>query len=330
MDLGQLCTRCVLTTRVPGVTLDEEGVCNVCNEYDAHKGEYDGYFKTEADLVSLMEDSKREDAEYDILLMYSGGKDSTYVLYRMHDMGYRILALTFDNGYIPKGCFDNIKGVCEDIGVDTMVVSVPKARMDRAFAIDLKENNTVCGACFRGLTARGTELAIQKNIPIMMTGLSRGQIYDTKVHALVRRGITDPVKIDRHLNQSREVYHAKRDEIGELIDDHALDDREGFRRVQFIDYYRYCLASKSEIIELIQGRAPFWRKPENVGGCSTNCMINDVGIQVHLDNKGFHNYAIPAAWEIRFGHLTRDQALDELRGEFNATLVDNMIRKLEV
>jgi hypothetical protein len=308
----KMCLRCILTTKVPGVTLDRNGICNICHKFDNNKDIYENYFKTENELEKLLEKCSDAQLKYDVLLMYSGGKDSTYVLFRLVDMGIRVLALTFDNGYIPQACFNNIKEVCENVGVDNIVVSVPKAKMDKVFVKNLREDSSVCSGCFRGLTARGVEVAVRERIPIIITGLSRGQIYDTKLHTLINNGITDPGEIDDYLLQFREVYHSVNDEVSQLIDDRALEDIEAFRKIQYVDFYRYSSATKKDIVNLLEERAPFWKKPDNVGGCSSNCMINDVGIHVHLKKKGFHSYAIPTSWEIRFGHVSREEALREI------------------
>ncbi|REJ67392.1 MAG: hypothetical protein DWQ31_11460 [Planctomycetota bacterium] len=329
-ETATVCERCVLTTSVPGVSLDEEGVCNVCREYEANRSTYDAYFKTEDDLAALFRRTHSPEAPYDVLLMYSGGKDSTYVLNRLVDMGQRILAVTFDNDYVPKGCFDNIRGVCEDAGVDSLILSLNRATMDRVFARSLEQDSQVCTGCFRALTARGTEVAIEKGIPIVMTGLSRGQIFDTKVHQLLAAGKTDIDEIDRWLRAFRRRYHEQKDEIAELINDRAAADLAAFERVHFIDFFRYCKVTKEDIVALIKERNPAWRKPENVGGCSSNCMINDVGIKVHQETKGYHNYAVPAAWDVRFGHETREEVLEELETDLDERRIHGILTQLKI
>src|SRR5207244_2416602 len=104
-------------------------------------------------------------AQFDCLLLYSGGRDSTYVLYRLVDLGLRVLALTFDNGYIPAGCFENIQHVCEGLGVESTIVRVEQSKMDRVFALSLAQHATVCSGCFRALTSRSTEIALARKIP---------------------------------------------------------------------------------------------------------------------------------------------------------------------
>lgn len=326
MAVERRCARCLLTDHVPGVTLDAAAVCSICREYEQHRETYEGYFQSERDLIDLLAESHDPTAPHDVMLMYSGGKDSTYVLYRLRELGQRVLALTFDNGYIPRACFDNIQGVCRDAGVDSVIVGVEQQRMNEVFAESLRNRNTVCSGCFRGLTARGTELAIAERIPVVMTGLSRGQIFATKVHQLMRRGITDRARIDSVLGGFREGYHTLEDKIGKLIEDRALADRAAFRRIRFVDYFRYSAATKREIQAEIAERAPFWRKPDHVGGCSSNCMINDAGIQVHLETRGFHSYAVPTSWEIRFGHLSREDALDEISSPIDRDRVGKLLR----
>lgn len=311
-DSYRMCRQCVLTTAVPRVTLDDDGVCSVCREYEARKATYDAYFRTEDDLRVLFGKTHDSSAPFDVLLMYSGGKDSTYVLCRLVEMGLRVLAVTFDNGYVPRQCFDNIERVCTNLGVESLIVGADRKVMDEVFAESLRADATVCTGCFRGLTARGTEIAVARRIPIVMTGLSRGQIYDTKVHQLVSNGVTDADQIDALLHVFREGYHRQNDKIASLIQDRAVADPKAFKATQFIDFFRYSPVKKTDILALIAERTPFWKLPQNVGGCSSNCLINDVGIQVHLEKRGYHNYAIPASWDIRFGHITRADALAEV------------------
>ena len=326
----QSCARCVLTGAIPNITFDERSICSVCREYEASAEVYTRYFKSEGDLRDLLKRvHEQRRSPYDVLLMYSGGKDSTYVLYRLvKEFNVDIMALTFDNGYLPAGCFENIEHVCKDLGVESVIVSVPKQKMDEAFAIGLQTHASVCGPCFRGLSAKGTELALSKGIPVVMTGLSRGQIFNAKVHNLVSNGVTDPDDIEQYLSKFREMFHTTRDRTRELVEDTVGDNLDGFRDIQFIDFFRYSAVTKPEIVDYLKQQAPFWRKPANVGGCSSNCMINDVGVKVHMDKRGYHNYALPTAWEVRFGHLTRDEALSELNTGIDLRRVDTLLRKL--
>lgn len=87
------------------------------------------------------------------------------------------------------------------------------------------------------------------------------------------------------------------------------DDRI-FDEIRFVDFYRYCDLGMDELYDYLERTVP-WVRPEDTGR-STNCLINDAGIFVHKRERGFHNYALPYSWDVRLGHKTREEALEEL------------------
>lgn len=328
--MPRICSRCVLSDHVPGVALAADGVCSVCREYDAERAAYDAYFRAEAELWRLLDAAAAPRAgEHDVALMYSGGKDSTYVLCRLIERGYRVLAITFDNGYIPRACFDNIERACAALGASSLVLSLDKRAMDRVFKLSLDADADVCTGCYRALSARGTEAAIARGIPIVITGLSRGQIVETKLHALVQGGVRDPDEIDAYLAEFRRLYHGKGGEIAALVGDAALATSPAADRVRFVDFFRYAAATQEEIMSLITAQLPSWSKPDNVGSLSSNCMINDVGIAAHLDRRGYHGYAVTASWDIRFGHATREHALADLEAPLDRERIRRILRVID-
>lgn len=305
---GEPCTRCLLTSAYPGVTV-ADGVCSVCREYDGYRDEVARYFGDEAELVRRVRaHSTRAESGYDVLLLFSGGKDSTYALYRLLDLGFRVLAFTFDNDYISPTAFENIRRITGNAGVDLEIGRTPV--MDEVFAESLRTDSTVCTGCFRGLTAMSTRLAQERGIGVVVTGLSRGQIFETKLHRLVAAGIRDPEEIDRRLVVHRKLYHARRDKTAELLDitvaDRTLDD------VLFLDYFRYDPVTTEQVRAFLAERDELWSSPTDTGLCSTNCRINEVGIYVHSAERGYHNYAAPLSWDCRLGVLDRAQGLREL------------------
>ena len=76
---NKICSKCVLPDSFPGIRFNEEGVCNFCMNYKGKeylqekKSEYSNKFDN---LVAKY----RGRSSYDVLMCYSGGKDSTYTL----------------------------------------------------------------------------------------------------------------------------------------------------------------------------------------------------------------------------------------------------------
>lgn len=309
-----VCMRCTLTTALPGVTIDASGVCSVCREYENNKTVYDGYFRDIDALQTVIEETQRTaTSDYDCLLLYSGGKDSTYVLIRLIDMGCRVLTMTFDNGYISEQCFRNIKRICDSFGVVNEIVRLEKETMDAVFVESLLTESSVCLGCWRALNARSMDIAISRSIPMVVTGLSRGQIFDLWIHRLLRQGLRDEAEIDFYMLRLRSYYHYADTPLARMVEDTSMSDEEAFSRIRFINFFRYCDATEQEVLRFLEQRVPFWKHPNDVGSCSSNCIINDAGIWVHTHERGYHNYAVPVSWDVRFGHITLPDAREKMR-----------------
>lgn len=316
------CERCLLTTAYPKVEVTD-GICSVCRRFEEYRSDAEAYFRSTDELTRLIT-SRRNGSDYDVLLLFSGGKDSTYALYRLLDFGLRVLAFTFDNGYISQGAFRNIRKITEKLGVPLEIGQVQA--MDEVFKESLRADSTVCSGCFRGLTTLSTHIALKRGIPAVVTGLSRGQIYDTKLRILFEAGIRDPEEIERRLMTHRKLYQARRDRTSDLIAQQvrpsALDD------MLFLDYFRYDDVRTSQIKQYLAERDQFWQKPTDTGLCSTNCRINDVGIYVHSLERGYHNYASPLSWDCRLGVVSREEGLRELADVVSHTDIIEILEKL--
>ena len=63
-----------------------------------------------------------------------------------------------------------------------------------------------------------------------------------------------------------------------------------FEKVQFVDFYRFTDVSLDAMLQYLDERLP-WVRPTDTGR-STNCLINQAGIFVHKQEKGYSNYVI--------------------------------------
>jgi amino acid adenylation domain-containing protein len=319
------CTRCLLTSRFPGIHFDGSGVCNFCREFESYRHLSDLYFKSFGDFKALAQTVQdQRSGDYDCLLLYSGGKDSSYVLYRLVDLGLKVLAFTFDNGYISETALENIKRTTSRLQVDCIISTA--AEMDKIFVESITADDTVCNGCFRALTTISTQLARQKSINMVVTGLSRGQILDTKLHGLLSQGVTEVSEIEQQLTSFRKIYHAMDDRIAKLLNIHF--DDQVIDQIRFVDFFRYENTAVREIKEYLKLKDNYWKQPKDTGFCSTNCVINDVGIYVHKVRRGYHNYAAPLSWDCRLGLITREEGLAETKSAVDKEHVKGILDKL--
>jgi amino acid adenylation domain-containing protein len=319
------CTRCLLTDSHPGITI-ENGVCSACKHFDSYKHKAIAYFHDIEDFRQVMEKARnqRRTGNADALLLYSGGKDSTYVLLQLIAMGYKVETFTFDNGFISKTAFKNIERITNQYGIKHVNCTIDN--MDRIFNESLANSSTVCNGCFKSLTMLSTKIAHERGINVIITGLSRGQIYDTKLKKLFDTGIFDIEEIDRRLLTHRKIFYSQTDIVSNQLNMPADDS---IYDIHYLDFFRYSNVSSSEVKKYLADSDSFWIAPKDTGLCSTNCLINNVGIHVHKMEKGYHNYAEPLSWDCRLGVSTREHSLKELESQIDVEQVEKILKHLK-
>ncbi len=320
------CTKCGLPANYPSATFNEEGVCQLCLDFEEYQRRAKRYFRSMEDLKNVFSPRPTVGgAEYDCVMLLSGGKDSTYALGQLVEMGLKVLAFTLDNGYISEQALDNVQRVASQLGVDCHVATTPA--MNEIFTDSLLRHCNVCNGCFKTIYTLSTELALAKGIPYIVTGLSRGQFFETRLtEELFLNAENEDEDIDAAILEARKIYHKADDAVRDLLDTSMFDDDEVFEKVQFLDFYRYCDATLEEMLDDLNDRLP-WERPTDTGR-STNCLINQVGIYVHKQEKGYNNYAFPYSWDVRIGHKERDAALEEINEEVDEAAVLQMMQEI--
>ncbi|MGZ5210559.1 MAG: phosphopantetheine-binding protein, partial [Kaistella sp.] len=318
------CVRCGLPSNYPQAEFDEKGVCNYCLSFEDYRQNAEKYFKTPADLQKLFDKSKAERrGEYDCLMLLSGGKDSTYALAQLVGMGVRVLTYTLDNGYISESAKANIRRVVNVLGVDHVFGETPA--MNEIFVDSLKKYSNVCNGCFKTIYTLSTQVALKKKIPFIVTGLSRGQFFETRLtEELFWKD--DVETIDKTILEARKSYHRVNDAVKRLLDTSIFNEDSVFEKVQFLDFYRFVDVDFEEMMNYLDKNLP-WVRPSDTGR-STNCLINQVGIYVHKKERGYSNYAFPYSWDVRMGHKSREVSLDEINEEIDENEVKRILGEI--
>ena len=320
------CTTCGLPANYPNSSFNESGVCNLCQDFESYQEKVKKYFKTEIELQELFNSvPASEKGDYGCLALLSGGKDSTYVVAQLVELGLKPLAFTLDNGYISEEAKTNISRVVNDLGVDHIFGQTEA--MNEIFIDSLQRHCNVCDGCFKTIYTLSVQVALEKNIPFIVTGLSRGQFFETRLtEELFRQEDVDIAKIDETILNARKAYHQVDDAVKKLLDTSMFDDESVFEKVQFVDYYRYTDVSLSEMLSYLDKRLS-WVRPSDTGR-STNCLINQAGIYVHKKERGYSNYAFPYSWDVRIGHKTRNASLDEINEEIDEEEVQKILDEI--
>jgi N-acetyl sugar amidotransferase len=161
------CVRCVMPHTKPDLRLDGEGVCNACRAYERRKDvDWD---VRRAELLNLLEKYRRHGAHWDCIVPVSGGKDSTYQVIRMLQLGLNplcVTATTCDLSAIGRENIENLKR----LGVDYVEFSPNPRVRARLNRIGLEEVGDISWPEHVGIFTIPVRAAVQFDVPLLVWG----------------------------------------------------------------------------------------------------------------------------------------------------------------
>ncbi len=329
----KICKRCVTPEGFPHITFDSKGLCNLCRnsaskiEIRALKIEYRNRFKA---LIKRL----KNDRPYDILMCYSGGKDSTYALHLLKDIyKLKILAFTFDNGFVPDRTYINIRSVVEKLDVDHIFFKPRFDVLKRVFKRGmrgcmysqkaLERSSDICTSCMGLVKYTALKFAIEKEIPFIGFGWSPGQAPVTSSILKI-----DPVMIK---SMEKVFKTPMSDATGGVTDGYFLESRHYLKKDRFPTFIHplgFSEYNENRILKKIRHFG--WQKPYGVDLNATNCLLNSFADEVHIARYGLHPYISEIAAFVRDGYMTRKEGLKHLPIKKNRKVVNMVKRKLGV
>lgn len=151
----------------PDLKFDDEGVCSACRAYEDRKQvDWD---KRKKELETTLDRYRRNGSHWDCIVPVSGGKDSTYQVIRMLQMGLTplcVTATTCDLSELGRVNIENIK----KLGVDYVEFSpnpIVRAKLNR---IGLTEVGDISWPEHVGIFTIPVRAAVQYDIPLIVWG----------------------------------------------------------------------------------------------------------------------------------------------------------------
>lgn len=118
----KICAHCIMDTSDPGLVIDDNGVCNYCNNFaekikPSWTNGQDSYSALQDMAVSIRNDGL--DREFDCIIGLSGGLDSSYAAYIAKEkMGLRPLLFHVDAGWNTDQAVGNIEKLVDGLDLD--------------------------------------------------------------------------------------------------------------------------------------------------------------------------------------------------------------------
>lgn len=162
------CKQCVMPHTKPDLLIDEAGVCSACRSYERRR-EID-WTERKSEFLQLVERFRSASgATWDCIVPVSGGKDSTYQVLRMKQLGLNplcVTATTCDLSDIGRKNIQNLK----NLGVDYVEFSpnpIVRRKMNR---IGLTQVGDISWPEHVGIFTIPVRAAVQFGVPLIVWG----------------------------------------------------------------------------------------------------------------------------------------------------------------
>jgi hypothetical protein len=322
------CVKCALPETYPGIKLNENNICNYCIYFEVAKDKRE---KVKAGIkeifIEIIDEAKKKKAKYDCVVAYSGGKDSSFLLYILKEkFGLKILAHTLDNGFLSYRATENIKKIIKNLGIPHIYFKPSEEILRKIFTHVLKNKTAypkeilammspLCTACQGIILGTTVKLAIREKIPLVFTGYTPGQCPDI--------GFENFLKVKSNIYFSSVVYKDDpldlpkiiRDPIDEICGDEIedlyfksqyIENEESFPKILFPYHALEDYDEKKIYSKLVKLG---WKRPEDTDPCSTNCLLNTLSNYVSIKQYGYHPYIGELSFLIREGKMSYEEAI---------------------
>ncbi|NMA32104.1 MAG: hypothetical protein GX941_09925 [Candidatus Methanofastidiosa archaeon] len=172
----RICAKCVNNNFIiPDLEFDEHGICSICQLYDKSMNEmmWADNLVNDKTLMSYCEGNK---SRFDVMVLYTGGKDSSFLLwYLAKKLKLRVLAATWNMPFMQDSSLRNIESAMKRLpNVEFIQRTIRLDELREATRIKMFKDGIPC-LCPLIAYLLFYPVAIQENIPLIIDGAEKVQ-----------------------------------------------------------------------------------------------------------------------------------------------------------
>ncbi len=164
-----ICSNCVMPETAESLSFDKDGKCSVCHQIE-FKHEKIDWEERQADLQKLVE-QYRGKYDYDCIVPFSGGKDSTFTLwYLVTQLNLKCLVVRFDHGFLRPTVQENATNTFKKLGCD-VIHFTPNWQVVRKLMFEaLVRRGDFCWHCHTGIFSYPMWISLKFEVPLIFWG----------------------------------------------------------------------------------------------------------------------------------------------------------------
>ena len=327
----KICTKCVMPATKPDLHFDEDGVCDACQSQKSKNIEID-WKKREEEFLELVKKYKTH-PDYDCAIGVSGGKDSTFQVLKVLELGLNPLCICFEPTIPTRVGRKNLENL-NNLGVDLIHIKrnpiVYKKLAKEAF----KRTGDNEWQNHLGIFTTVPKFAVNFNVPLIIWGespqLEYGGPASSKTRNVLDRPwleefggllgnrISDMVGVDGLTEKDLALYTYSSDEEINKVGVTGL----------FLGYYfKWDLREvlkKAQEHGFVTADRPIETTYEDFE--NLDCYSNHLHDYLKYVKYGFGRATDNACLDIRLGYITREQGV-RLVNKYDGNLPEKAIKK---
>jgi hypothetical protein len=177
------CTKCWLPSTKPDLSFDKYGVCSACTAFE-NRIEVDWSMRSKEFTSIMSRNLRNSNSNWDCIIPVSGGKDSTYQVIKILELGYKplcVTATTCDLTEIGRRNIENIK----NLGVDYVEVSPNPITRKKLNNIALRTVGDISWPEHVGIFTIPVRAAVEYQIPMNLYKHLKFQLYHIFHHITI-------------------------------------------------------------------------------------------------------------------------------------------------
>lgn len=317
------CSKCMLPETYETIEFDENGVCNICRSAEYKQGKID-WNKRKLLLDDIIE-KHRGKYDYDCIVPFSGGKDSTFqLLYLIKEYGLKVLVVRFNHGFMRPTIEENVQNTLKQLGADIIEFTPNWKIVKRLMKESFIRKTDFCWHCHTGIYSYPIRIAMKFNVPLIFYGepLAEFSAYYDYLNDEIDYEDEKKFNLVRNLGISADDMRGMINSEANPVDKRDLlpytyPDRREIKKANIMaltlgSFIPWDHVAQTELIKKELG----WKCDDLEGvpaGCNSSCEKIECYMQgsrdyIKFTKRGYSRVSQITSFDIRTGRMSRAEA----------------------
>lgn len=315
------CSNCLLPETHETISFDENNICNICSGIEFRDLKIN-YLEKKRELDQLIKKYKGQ-YDYDCIVPFSGGKDSTWALYYLiKEYDLNPLVVRFDHGFFRPNLEKNIKKCQRKLGFD-MITFTPNWKIVQKLMLrSFLDKGDFCWHCHTGIFSYPMWISIEKKVPLIFWGEKSSEY--TSYYSYDEEEEVDEKRFNRFINlgiTAEDMFIRLKGQIDKRkLKPYTYPDISQLRNIQsksvcLGSYIKWNAKENSKIIEKELGwtgdeveNVPPEYKYEKI-----ECYMQGVRDYIKFIKRGYSRPSHLSAIDLRNKIISKEKAQDNIK-----------------